>query len=251
MAANKNNRNYERKKYDMVDINVWRKCQKKDKYYNVCKTHSAVWYYSVHFGIPFHRKILGDITYSYLSFCASYFLTMWKHVVYILRKRVIIRQNNKTNLILVFQAKIGFFPSRFTDSVMFLLFQPLPKQKVPKSKQTLQGQPKSSFSKCFLYFPYVLGEMELKNWVLMSEFLKISLRKLKNKLELVSRVDKCFSCWCFFAPFFPIFQEQQYFQVLIDSDQALLLLCRPASLLFSMSVLFRANFSGLNLRYGQ
>ena len=248
MAANKNNRNYERKKYDMVDINVWRKCQKKDKYYNVCKTHCVILFST--FWDPISQK---DIGWHYILLLVFLCLLFFDNVkaCHVLRKRVIIRKNTKTYLILVFQAKIGFFPSRFTDSVMFLLFQPLPKQKVPKSKQTLQGQPKSSFSKCFLYFPYVLGDMEPQNWVLMSEFLKISLRKLKNKLRLVSRVDKCFSCWCFFAPFFPIFQEQQYFQVLIDSDQALLLLCRPACLPFSMSVLFRANFSGLNLRYGQ
>ena len=136
---------------------------------------------------PISQKDIGWHYILLLVFLCLLFLTMWKHVLYILRKRVIIRQNNKTNLILVFQAKIGFFPSRFTDSVMFLLFQPLPKQKVPKSKQTLQGQPKSSFSKCFLYFPYVLGEIESHYWVMMSEFLKISHGKLKNKLKLVSR----------------------------------------------------------------
>ena len=115
MVVNKNNRNYESKKNDIVDRNVWRKCQNKDKYYNI---RAIVWYYSVHFGISFHRKILGDIIYSCLSLCLFFFsfLTMWWHVMYLEKscdKTPI--QNIKTYLTLVFQEKVGFFASKFTD----------------------------------------------------------------------------------------------------------------------------------------
>ena len=132
-----------------------------------CKNHSAILFST--FWDPISQKDIGWHYILLLVFLCLLFFDNMK-ACYVLRKRVIIRKNTKTYLILVFQAKIGFFSSRFTDSVMFLLFQPLPKQKVPKSKQTLQGQPKVVFPKCSLslYFPNVLGKMGLKNWVLMS-----------------------------------------------------------------------------------